>query len=63
MSANKKFCSCRMCKWGRHRFWAQGIIRRASKGVRRRNNVRLKKLNPDEIMDKIENDISIPYTD
>ena len=62
MSANKKFCSCRQCTYKRGKYWSQGVIRRAAKGVRRRNNVKVKVIaDPFEIMDALENSVSIPY--
>jgi hypothetical protein len=54
-----KFCSCRMCRYGRHRKWGKFIVRHTIRRGRRITKHLLRQGRYDELPSKI----SVPYTD
>ena len=56
---NLKFCSCRMCRAGRHSKYGKAMIKRARKHGRQLVKSLIKSGKYDIIPDKL----SVPYTD
>lgn len=57
-----RFCSCRMCKYGRKKFGNPKMITKLKRNSRHKIHIALKK-NPIESLDDLPTGISVPYTD
>ena len=62
MSNHLKFCSCRMCRAGRHSVGGKTTIKRVVRSNRRKVKTALRSKAPDAD-EKIPTAVSVPYTD